>query len=423
MFLVEPFRALRPAPGRAAEVLAPPYDVLSSAEARQRADGKPWSFLHVSKPEIDLATGVDPYSDEVYDKAAENLQRMIAEGVLIRDEEPAYYVYRLTWRDRTQTGLAAVASIADYLTNRIRKHELTTPAKEDDRVRQIEAINAQTGPVMMAYSAAPSIDAPLAEAATRPAEVDVTTDDGVRHQLWVIDDAGAVVALSAWGLGQLGGLEDYWCVDRQVESELEGFKGVVVALGHGERLVPGHSVLLNREEDFVCSVDLETNDLTRLAQPLGDADLHVRTRAALRPELDAWLAETHPDAETLLAVQDVADDHRVLVDYGSLDQPAVLPDERLAQAWALVLLGDPEGARARLKGLARPDRLVPLARLHFVLGEFSVAEEVILLRLREEDPGDPEALLLLANIQAMTGRTEEGDQTFAQAEAARAARR
>ncbi len=233
----------------------------------------------------------------------------------------------------------------------------------------------------------------------------------------------AVVALSAWGLGQLGGLEDYWCVDRQVESELEGFKGVVVALGHGERLVPGHSVLLNREEDFVCSVDLETNDLTRLAQPLGDADLHVRTRAALRPELDAWLAETHPDAETLLAVQDVADDHRVLVDYGSLDQPAVLPDERLAQAWALVLLGDPEGARARLKGLARPDRLVPLARLHFVLGEFSVAEEVILLRLREEDPGDPEALLLLANIQAMTGRTEEGDQTFAQAEAARAARR
>ena len=197
MFLIEPFRALRPAPGRAVEVLAPPYDVLSSAEARQRADGKPWSFLHVSKPEIDLATGVDPYAGEVYAKADENLQRMIGEGVLIRDEEPAYYVYRLTWRDRTQTGLAAVASITDYQTNRIRKHELTTPAKEDDRVRQIEAINAQTGPVMMAYPAAPEIDAALAEAATRPGEVDVTTDDGVRHQLWVIDDAGAIVALTA----------------------------------------------------------------------------------------------------------------------------------------------------------------------------------------------------------------------------------
>ena len=233
----------------------------------------------------------------------------------------------------------------------------------------------------------------------------------------------AVVALCAWGLGQLGGLEDYWCVDRQVERDLQGFEGVVVALGHGERLVRGHSVLLNAEEDFVCSVDLETNDLTRLAHPLGDAELHVRSRPVLRPELDAWLAEAHPDAQTLLAVQNVADDHRVLVDYGTLDQPAVLPDERVAQAWALLLLGDAEGARARLQGLARPERLVPLARLHFLLGELAVAEELILLQLREEDPGDPEALLLLANLQAITGRTEEGDQTFAQAEAARAARR
>jgi uncharacterized protein (DUF1015 family) len=195
--LIQPFRALRPAPGRAAEVLAPPYDVLSSAEARQRAAGKPWSFLHVSKPEIDLAEGIDPYADEVYAKAAENLQRMVDEGVLIRDDEPFYYVYRLTWQGRVQTGLAAVGSVADYKTNRIRKHELTTPAKEDDRVRQIEAINAQTGPVMMAYAAAPNIDAALDEATTRPAEVDVTADDDVRHQLWVIDDAAAIEALSA----------------------------------------------------------------------------------------------------------------------------------------------------------------------------------------------------------------------------------
>jgi uncharacterized protein (DUF1015 family) len=194
--LIRPFRALRPAPGRAAEVLAPPYDVLSSAEARERAKNKPWSFLHISKPEIDLDAGIDPYDRAVYAKAAENLDRMISSGILTRDDKPCYYVYRLTWRDRQQTGLAAAASVADYAGNRIRKHELTTPVKEDDRVRQIEAVNAQTGPVMIAYPAAPEIDAMLARATTRDAAVDVTADDGVRHQLWVIEDDEAIGTLT-----------------------------------------------------------------------------------------------------------------------------------------------------------------------------------------------------------------------------------
>ena len=188
MTLIKPFRALRPAPGRAAEVLAPPYDVLSSAEARERAKGKPWSFLHISKPEIDFDPAVDPYDKAVYTKANENLKRMIADGILIRDAKPCYYVYRLTWRGHTQTGLAAAASLADYASNRIRKHELTTPVKEDDRVRQIEAINAQTGPVMSGYPNAPEIDAMLAQATAAKPEIDVTIDDGVRHQLWTIAD-------------------------------------------------------------------------------------------------------------------------------------------------------------------------------------------------------------------------------------------
>jgi uncharacterized protein (DUF1015 family) len=194
--LIKPFRALRPVPGRAAEVLAPPYDVLSSAEARARADGKPWSFLHVSKPEIDLDPGIDPYDRAVYAKAAENLDRMIKAGVVIRDPKACYYVYRLTAGDRRQTGLAAVAALADYSTNRIRKHEHTTPAKETDRVRQIEAVNAQTGPVMMGYPAAPALDAMLARASGRGADVDVTADDGVRHQLWAIGDADTIAALT-----------------------------------------------------------------------------------------------------------------------------------------------------------------------------------------------------------------------------------
>jgi uncharacterized protein (DUF1015 family) len=194
--LVKPFRALRPAPGRAAEVLAPPYDVLSSAEARERAKGKPWSFLHVSKAEIDLDPATDPYDGAVYAKAAENLRHMTAASVLMRDDKPCYYVYRLTWRGHVETGLAAVASLADYAANRVRKHEHTTPAKEDDRVRQIEAVNAQTGPVMVGYPTAPQIDALLARAATGNAAFDVTADDGVRHQLWVIDDAAAIAALT-----------------------------------------------------------------------------------------------------------------------------------------------------------------------------------------------------------------------------------
>src|SRR3989304_395626 len=120
MSLIRPFTGLRPAPRRAGDVIAPPYDVLSTEEARARAQGKPWSFLHISKPEIDLDPGTDPYAGAVYAKAAENLKRMVETGVLIRDEKPCYYVYRLTWNGRVQTGLACAASVAEYNTNRIR---------------------------------------------------------------------------------------------------------------------------------------------------------------------------------------------------------------------------------------------------------------------------------------------------------------
>jgi uncharacterized protein (DUF1015 family) len=187
---------LRPAPGRAADVLAPPYDVLSSVEARDRVKGKPWSFLHVSKAEVDLDPAIDPYDSAVYTRARENFRRMITAGVLVRDDKPCYYAYRLTWRGHNETGFAAVASIAAYAENRIRKHELTTPAKEDDRVRQIEAVDAQTGPVMLAYPASQGIDTLLVRAAAENPAVDVTADDGVRHQLWVIDDEATVAAIT-----------------------------------------------------------------------------------------------------------------------------------------------------------------------------------------------------------------------------------
>ncbi len=196
MNLIQPFAALRPAPGRANDVVAPPYDVLSTAEARERAQGRPWSFLHISKPEIDLPAGTDPYASEVYAKAAENLRAMVDAGVLARDPAPCYYAYRIVMGRHSQTGLVAAASVADYDTNRIRKHEFTRPDKEDDRVRQIDALDAQTGPVLLAYPNAPEVDAILATAAAGTPDSDATLD-GVRHTLWVIRDTAVQARLTA----------------------------------------------------------------------------------------------------------------------------------------------------------------------------------------------------------------------------------
>jgi uncharacterized protein (DUF1015 family) len=197
MSLIRPFRGLRPAAGQAGAIAAPPYDVLSSEEARTRAAGKPWSFLHISKPEIDLPPATDPYAPEVYAKAAENLKKMLAAGILVRDDAPCYYAYRLTMGDHVQTGLVAAASVADYDSNRIRKHEFTRPDKEDDRVRQIGALNAQTGPVLLAYPASSSADQLIDAIAQGTPAADVTADDGIRHQIWVLTDVARIAAITA----------------------------------------------------------------------------------------------------------------------------------------------------------------------------------------------------------------------------------
>ena len=196
MSLIRPFAGLRPATGRAADVIAPPYDVLSTEEARVRAQGRPWSFLHISKPEIDLPAGTDPYSSAVYAKGRENFDRMLREGVLRRDAESYYYVYRLVMGAHRQTGIVAAASVPDYDSNRIRKHEFTRPDKEDDRVRQIDALNAQTGPVFLTYRRSPAVDAIIDEVTRGAPEVDETADDGVRHMLWAMRDRKQVDAIT-----------------------------------------------------------------------------------------------------------------------------------------------------------------------------------------------------------------------------------
>jgi len=196
MTLIRAFTGLRPVSGRAEDVAAPPYDVLNSAEARKRVEGRQWSFLHISKPEIDLAEGTDPYTAPVYAKGAENLQKMIDAQILVRDEKPSYYFYRIVMGEHVQTGLVAAASVADYDTNRIRKHEFTRPDKEDDRVRNIEALNTQTGPVFLTYRHSAVVDAIAATVTSAEPDVDITADDGVQHTLWPVADEELVQELT-----------------------------------------------------------------------------------------------------------------------------------------------------------------------------------------------------------------------------------
>ena len=196
MSLIRPFRGLRPKADFAGDVVAPPYDVLNTQEAKQRAQGRPYSFLHISKPEIDLPADTDPYDAKVYAKGAENFQKLIQEGILIRETQPCYYAYRLIMGTHQQIGLVAIASVADYNTNRIRKHEFTRPDKEDDRVRQIDALNAQTGPVFLTYRRNASVDGIITEVIKGQPLYDLLADDKVKHTLWVIDNPQQITTLT-----------------------------------------------------------------------------------------------------------------------------------------------------------------------------------------------------------------------------------
>jgi len=208
--MIKPFAGLRPAPGQADAVAAPPYDVMSAAEARDMAAGRPLSFLHISRPEVDLPADTDPYADAAYAKARDNLDRMLADGVLVRDAAPCYYRYRLTMGDHCQTGLVAAASVAAYDADRIRKHEHTRPVKEKDRVRQIDALDAQTGPVFLVYRADPAIDRLITNTNDETApEVDITAADGVRHEVWPITDSEQIAALTR----AFNGLEALYVAD------------------------------------------------------------------------------------------------------------------------------------------------------------------------------------------------------------------
>lgn len=188
MSVIRPFRALRPPPERVAAVASPPYDVVNTTEARKLAAGNPFSFLHVSRPEIDLPDGTDIYSDAVYGKASENFSRLTRECPLELEAEPSLYLYRLVMGEHEQIGVAACCSVDEYDENRILKHEKTRRDKEDDRTRHILGLRAQTGPVFLTYRPQRAIDDMVLEMTITEAIYDFTADDGIRHTIWRVPD-------------------------------------------------------------------------------------------------------------------------------------------------------------------------------------------------------------------------------------------
>ncbi len=185
---IRPFSALRPQPDRASQVASVPYDVVNTEEARALAGENPFSFLHVSRPEIDLPEGTDIYSDQVYRKALDNFDSLVKDAPLVTEEAPSIYLYRLIMGDHEQVGIVAACSIDEYDQDLIRKHERTRRDKEDDRTRHVLVLRAQTGPVFLTYRASREIDSMVMETMVTNALFDFTAADGVKHTIWHVPD-------------------------------------------------------------------------------------------------------------------------------------------------------------------------------------------------------------------------------------------
>ncbi len=196
MAKIRPFRGIRPAAGKEAEIAALPYDVYNREEARKAVEGRPLSFLRIDRAETELPEDIDLYAPEVYEKAKELLWNMVERGDFIQDEDPCYYLYELTMNGRSQSGIVACASIDDYLNGVIKKHENTRREKEEDRVRHVDICDAQTGPIFLAYRNQESLKQLIAEVKETEVLFDFTSEDGIRHRGWKIAEAEKIRAIS-----------------------------------------------------------------------------------------------------------------------------------------------------------------------------------------------------------------------------------
>lgn len=210
MAVFKPFKALRPASEYASQVAALPYDVMNSDEAREMVSGKPYSFLHVDKAEIDLPAETDIYDESVYEKAAENLRKLESDGICAMDEKPCFYIYRQVMNSRAQTGLVGCACVDDYLNNVIKKHELTRADKEADRIHHVDTCDANTGPIFLCYRSQRAIHDVISSWQQRHEPVyDFMTEDGVSHTVWVVDDDAVNASLS----DAFAGVDSFYIAD------------------------------------------------------------------------------------------------------------------------------------------------------------------------------------------------------------------
>ena len=235
MATLHPFRALRPRPAEADAVSAVPYDVVNTDEARALAEGRPLSFLHVSRAEIELPPATDPYADAVYDRAVQNFDRL-RKAHLVVEDEPSVYLYRLRMGDHQQLGLAACFSIDEYDSDVIKKHERTRRDKEDDRTRHMKALGAQTGPVFLTYRASADVTDIATQVTTASPLFDFTAPDGVQHTLWQVTGTARDQLVSAFSC-----VETLYIADghhraasaARTRAELQGKGATTHALGDG----------------------------------------------------------------------------------------------------------------------------------------------------------------------------------------------
>lgn len=197
MAILRPFKGLRPPKDIVKDLASRPYDVLDSNEARKEAQGNDYSFLRVVKPEIELPEDINPYSDEVYNKALENFNQLILKGWMKQDQTPCYYIYAQTWGDKIQYGVVGCAGVEDYMNNIIKKHELTRPDKEEDRMNHVRTLNANAEPVFFSYPAVNEIDRIVKDITRHAPEYEFVADDNFGHKFWVVDHAETVNKLQA----------------------------------------------------------------------------------------------------------------------------------------------------------------------------------------------------------------------------------
>lgn len=270
MAVVRPFKAVRPRPDMAEKVAALPYDVMNSDEAREMVKGNPYSFLHVDKAEIDLDKGMDPYNKKVYEKARDNLNAMIEQGVLAQDGKAYLYIYRLVMNGRSQTGIVGCTSIDDYMNNIIKKHEFTRADKEQDRINHVDYCDANTGPIFLTYRNNKKLCDIMNTWTQKEPVYNFAAEDGISHIVWVIDDEAAI---------------------NKISLIFKGIDYLYIADGHHRAASAVKVGVMRRNADPGFTGDEEFNFFLSVIFP--DSDLYIMDYNRVVKDLNGLLSEEY----------------------------------------------------------------------------------------------------------------------------------